>query len=106
MSAWQWRNLTTSGQLVRLVRGVYAQAIPSEDRHAYLQRVAAGLIKRSDHYAVGASALAVHDLPNPSFRQWTEPARSPRRKEIAPCSRASAGQPSPRSIPHGVRSPI
>ena len=30
MSAWQWRNLTTSGQLVRLVRGVYAQAIPSE----------------------------------------------------------------------------
>jgi len=95
MSAWQWRNLTTSGQLVRLVRGVYAQAIPSEDRHAYLQRVAAGLIKRSDHYAVGASALAVHDLPNPYFRQWTElpvllagkksrPARGIRRATFAP----------------------
>ena len=71
MSAWQWRSLTQSGQLVRLVRGVYVQSIPSDDRLAYLQRVAAGLIKRSNHYAVGASALAVHDLPNPYFRKWT-----------------------------------
>jgi hypothetical protein len=71
ISAWQWHNLTKSGRLVRLHRGVYAQSTPSEDRLAYLQQVAARLLKRSNHYAVGASALAVHDLPNPHFKSWS-----------------------------------
>lgn len=99
MNAWRWQNLVQSRQLVRLHRGVYAWAVPDDHRLAYLQRVTATLMRRSDHHAVGPSALAVHDLPNPYFKRWSRlpvmlagkksrPKRNIRRAAFAPIDSA------------------
>ncbi|MEZ5184705.1 MAG: hypothetical protein R2720_03080 [Candidatus Nanopelagicales bacterium] len=71
MTAWRWRRAVESGQLQQLRYGVYCASIPAGDRERFCQRTAAALLRRTDHFAVGASALAIHDLPNPYFRRWT-----------------------------------
>ncbi len=70
LSNWQWRQLTESGQVHRMRKGVYVVARGVSDRERHLQRVAAELLTRTDHFAVGGSAVALLNLPNPFFMSW------------------------------------
>lgn len=68
----QWRLLIESGQLVMLDHGVYAQTVAPSGRLRLAQRTSARLLNLTDHLALSASALAIHDLPNPYFRAWDQ----------------------------------
>lgn len=89
----QW--LAIKKEVVRLRRGVYVTALGTDDRTRYAQRIAAQLITRTDHFAVGMSATCLLGLPNPTFTSWdrlpvtiggrqTRSARSIRRCLAAP----------------------
>jgi hypothetical protein len=64
----QW--LSICKQTVRIRRGVYVTALGGDDRTRQAQRIAAQLITRTDHFAVGTSAACLLGLPNPSFTTW------------------------------------
>ncbi len=71
VTEWQWRELIRHKQLHPLAYGVYAVAVPDDDRLRMCQRTCAATLRKTDHFALAASALAIHDLPNPHFRRWS-----------------------------------
>lgn len=64
----QWSRIRP--QVVRLRRGVFVTALGDDDRTRQCQRIAAELITRTDHFAVGTSAACLLGLPNPGFTPW------------------------------------
>ncbi|MCB0897805.1 MAG: hypothetical protein H6528_07035 [Actinobacteria bacterium] len=64
----QW--VRVRAQLVRMRRGVYVTALGDDDRTRQSQRIAAELITRTDHFAMGTSAACLLGLPNPGFTPW------------------------------------
>lgn len=71
VTEWQWRMAVNRKLVHRLGFGVYCAVIADDDRLRLCQVTAAAMLRRTDHFAVGSSALAIHDLPNPYFRRWT-----------------------------------
>jgi hypothetical protein len=79
----------------RLAYGIYAVAVPDDDRLSMCQLTHAQMLRKTDHFALGASAVAIHDLPNPYFRRWgripvtlggprSQPRRGIRRSTVVP----------------------
>ena len=64
----QWR--AAKRDLQRIRRGIYAVRWAPDARLRHCQKVCAELLPRTNHLAIGASALAILDLPNPYFRSW------------------------------------
>lgn len=70
LTAHQWRLLTHEKTLIPLTYGVYCLQRPSDDRARLAQRTSAFLLRKTDHFAVSSSALAILELPSPYFCSW------------------------------------
>ncbi len=70
MTADQWRTAVETGRIHRMRRGVYVLEQAADDRTRYAQNVASALVTRTGHFAVGDSAAALHEFPNPWFGTW------------------------------------
>jgi hypothetical protein len=57
-------------QLVLVRRGVYAVRWASDAKTRHCQRVAALLLTKTDHFAMGMSAVAILGLPDPPHFTW------------------------------------
>ena len=64
----QWRLIRP--ELEKLRRGVYVIRLGPDDSTRHAQKVAATLMTKTDHFAVGASAIVLNGLPNPYFKSW------------------------------------
>jgi hypothetical protein len=71
VTADQFRVAAETGRIHRIRRGVYVLERAADDRTRFAQNVAAILITRKGHFAVGDSAAAFHEFPNPWFMPWT-----------------------------------
>ena len=71
VSADQFRVAAETGRIHRMRRGVYVLEQAADDRTRYAQNVAAMLVTLQHHFAVGDSAAAFHEFPNPWFMPWT-----------------------------------
>lgn len=70
MTLRQWREVKK--KLVRLSRGVYLVRRADDARTQHCQKVAGVLLTKTGHFAVGMSAVALLDLPDPPFFRWSD----------------------------------
>jgi hypothetical protein len=68
VTPWQWHLVKPT--LVRLERGVYLLRWASDARTRHCQRVAGALLSKTDHFAIGMSAVALLGLPDPPHHKW------------------------------------
>ncbi len=66
----QWREVQP--KLVKLRRGVYIVRKADDPRTHHCQKVAGILLTKTGHHAIGMSAVAVLNLPDPPYFRWKE----------------------------------